>query len=661
MQPNHTSINENFIPFGFIEWDVPTDTITLCPYLAELLAFQTKESIQTYSAYRQLTHPDDIEPIERLTKEIRDRKETYIVVESRKLCRDGTWRWFSLRGKIIKKDTAGNPLHAMGTCTDITTYKEKKLKLKNIELIFSEIEYIKKCNQKCTDECNLSNILQKELCAGTFICTEIVRSLEKITNSTNAIFLFSSSPNFEKNKNVTLHDHNRKNIENLSLSLEKLHFIKTLQFSKNHLIQASNEKSLLGIYLNLPFDQYGIIILEQDIPFENDTLSFLAPFIEVITHIISFRKIEIDNNKLDSIVSFFIKQVPAQVAMFDTNMCYKFASEAWCKAYNLCDLSDLIGKSAYEIAPQQPKKWRELHLRGLAGEIVLCEAEQLFEFSDKPIWIEWAIHPWYTLNQSIGGIIIYANDITKRVNDDLQLKESVDNLTRSNQALDRFAHICSHDLKEPLRGISNFIQLLIDQNSENLDNTSLSYMHYILKNTHRMKILIKDILSYAELSHQSGLKKIPLNMNTVVHEIVDMFNYRLSETDADIKVGNLPVILGIESQIEQLITNLISNAFKFKSDRPLVLNIFALDCGSFWEFHVQDNGIGIEEEDHKNIFSAFKRLHSKNQYEGSGIGLATCQKIVNEHLGDIYIQSMPEGGSDFVFTLPKVNDENTHV
>ena len=124
--------------------------------------------------------------------------------------------------------------------------------------------------------------------------------------------------------------------------------------------------------------------------------------------------------------------------------------------------------------------------------------------------------------------------------------------------------------------------------------------------------------------------------------------------DAEINIEDLPPILGEKTQINQLFTNLIANAIKFHSENSLIINLFAVDRDSFWEFHVCDNGIGIAQEYHESVFTMFKRLHSKNQYEGSGIGLATCQKIMNDHQGKIYIHSVPEGGSDFVCTFPKV-------
>ena len=178
-------------------------------------------------------------------------------------------------------------------------------------------------------------------------------------------------------------------------------------------------------------------------------------------------------------------------------------------------------------------------------------------------------------------------------------------------------------------------------------------MRHILKGVDRMNLLIKDILDYSKIVGQSAGERTSLNMNDVIRQINDTFEYRFLEIGARLNVGSLPTIQGEPTQINQLFTNLISNSLKFHSDKLLVIDIFATENEFFWEFHVRDNGIGIEKEYHKSVFTMFKRLHSKNQYEGSGIGLALCQKIIHEHLGEIYVESPPGGGSEFIFTFPK--------
>lgn len=377
--------------------------------------------------------------------------------------------------------------------------------------------------------------------------------------------------------------------------------------------------------------------------------------IDASTHIVSIKKLKENSSELDNILSFFIKQVPAPVAMFDRNMRYKFVSDAWRSNFMIKHQDDFIGKCYYDLFPDTPEKWRKRYQCALRGEAQFFMSEKATHIAHEPNWLEGCMHPWYALDGSIGGIIVYSTIVTKRIEAEKHMKDLVDNLSQSNQALDRFAHVCSHDLKEPLRSISNFIQLLFSRNSEQFDEESLLYVRHTLKGIDRMSMLIKDILSYSETIGHAASEKLQLDVNHLAREIKEYFDFQLDEINAQLNIGILPIILGRKTQINQLFVNLISNAIKFRSKNPLVIDIFTIEHDGFWEFHVRDNGIGIPPEYHKNVFEMFKRLHSKNKYEGSGIGLATCQKIVNDHRGDIYVQSVTGGGSDFVFTLPKIN------
>lgn len=645
----------DFTQLGLLEWDKSKDMVTMCPLLAETLAFSTHDTTQSLNEYRKLIHPDDLETIEIIKKKIKETEEEYIVTESRRKCRDGTWRWFNFRGKILETDKNGDPIRGFGTCIDVTSFKEIEAEFQQIKLLLSEIKHIKECHKR--DEIAYDSTSYVHVYTHAFVCSEILKSLEKITQSSCSMFIFSFTHTFNTKElnQQKLYDHNGKAINNLLLNPEKLDFIKKLQLTKNHIIQNGKETALLGIYLDLPFEQHGMIILEQNVPFENTLLDFIEPFINIARHLISFENLDINYKELDNITSYFIKQVPTPVAMFDANICYKFASNEWCSLFKLGAPSELTGKTMYDVYPQQPKEWRELYLRGLAGDSFSCKAEKISGLFDEPIWIEWGIHPWYTLNKAVGGIFVYANIITERIEFEENIQNAIDNLTQSNQALKSFAHVCSHDLKEPLRSISNFIQLLFNKNAEHFDDESLLYMRHTIKGIEHMNILIKDVLAYSEIINHVPHKNLPFNMTDIALEIKELLNYKFSEIGAQLNIGTLPVILGNKTQINQLLTNLISNAIKFRSSNPLAIEIFAVDADCSWEFHVRDNGIGIAPEYHESIFTVFKRLHSKNKYEGSGIGLAICKRIVNDHHGKIYIQSPPEGGSDFIFTLPKTN------
>lgn len=220
--------------------------------------------------------------------------------------------------------------------------------------------------------------------------------------------------------------------------------------------------------------------------------------------------------------------------------------------------------------------------------------------------------------------------------------------------LEQFAYICAHDLKEPLRAVSSFTQLLFVNNAGKFDDKSMEYITYILKSINRMDTLIKSILSYSQISHTYD-EYCEVDLDKIIQSIKNDFVLLLYDVEGSIQVSSLPTIRAHPIQMYQLFTNLISNAIKFRSQDPLVIRISVTDNNTMWEVSIKDNGIGINEEYHQQVFDVFKRLNSKEMYEGSGIGLAICKKIVEAHGGAISTHSNPAGGCEFRVSLPKAN------
>jgi light-regulated signal transduction histidine kinase (bacteriophytochrome) len=220
--------------------------------------------------------------------------------------------------------------------------------------------------------------------------------------------------------------------------------------------------------------------------------------------------------------------------------------------------------------------------------------------------------------------------------------------------LEQFAYICAHDLKEPLRAISSFTQLLFINNVGNFDDKSMEYITYILKSINRMDTLIKSILTYSQMPHMYD-EYCEVELDKIIQSIKNDFVLLLYDVEGSIQISSLPTIRAHPIQMYQLFTNLISNAIKFRSQSPLVISISVTDHQTMWEVSIKDNGIGIDEEHYQHVFEVFKRLNSKEIYEGSGIGLATCKKIVEAHGGSISVHSNPAGGCEFKVSLPKAN------
>lgn len=226
-------------------------------------------------------------------------------------------------------------------------------------------------------------------------------------------------------------------------------------------------------------------------------------------------------------------------------------------------------------------------------------------------------------------------------------------LRRSNEELESFAHMVSHDLQQPLQSISGFAKLLVMTQRERLDDDANGYVDRIVTSSAQMSQLIQDLLAYAEVGAAEQSHKA-IDCNQLVKEILVDLGVSIEEKQAKVKIETLPTVKGNPSQLRQLFQNLLSNALKYHPpERTPQVTISAKLQAETWQFSVQDNGIGIEPEYFEKIFQIFKRLHSRGDYPGTGIGLSTCKKIVENHRGRIWVASEPGQGTTIYFTLPE--------
>ena len=248
------------------------------------------------------------------------------------------------------------------------------------------------------------------------------------------------------------------------------------------------------------------------------------------------------------------------------------------------------------------------------------------------------------------GFIGSCIDITDRKNTEDELKKMAERLTRSNEELERYAYIASHDLQEPIRTIINFTQLLSRRHGSELSVEAREYMGFILSNGNRMTQLIRDLLSYARVDKRVE-KFREVDAFEVLKAVQDDLKGLIAESKALIIAGSLPRVLGDKVRLHQVFLNLLANALKFRKSEPPVIHISAERDGEYWKFAVQDNGIGIDMANAERLFQAFNRLHTRSEYPGSGIGLAVCKKMIDLHKGRIWVESEVEKGTTFYFTL----------
>jgi light-regulated signal transduction histidine kinase (bacteriophytochrome) len=231
-------------------------------------------------------------------------------------------------------------------------------------------------------------------------------------------------------------------------------------------------------------------------------------------------------------------------------------------------------------------------------------------------------------------------------------RELVADLERSNRELERFAYEASHDLAEPLRGMVQLSMALTERYADRFDDTGLTLLRSVSQSAERMEALIRDLLEHSRVGREP-LARTPVCCETLLVEVVDLFAECLAEKQAHVFADPLPVVMAHRSQLRKVFINLLCNALKFAGDEPPEVRISAERDGECWHFSVADNGIGIPPHHHDRVFEPFKRLHSREDYSGSGIGLTICRRIVERHGGRIWVESgRTVRGTVFHFTIP---------
>jgi light-regulated signal transduction histidine kinase (bacteriophytochrome) len=234
------------------------------------------------------------------------------------------------------------------------------------------------------------------------------------------------------------------------------------------------------------------------------------------------------------------------------------------------------------------------------------------------------------------------------VNHQLEAQNTM--LARSNEELQRFAYVASHDLQEPLRKIISFSGLLVERMPDGVGADAAMYVDRIVGSATRMKQLIEDLLVFSRVGGAVELN--PVDCDLALRSVLDSLAVAIGETRATVTHDPLPTILANRTSIEQLFQNMIGNALKYRSEAPPHIHVSAEACDGEWRLTVADNGIGIDMAYAERIFQVFQRLHPRGQYEGTGIGLAVCKRIVESCGGRIGVDSTSGAGSTFWFTLP---------
>jgi len=249
------------------------------------------------------------------------------------------------------------------------------------------------------------------------------------------------------------------------------------------------------------------------------------------------------------------------------------------------------------------------------------------------------------------GVFAAARDVTELKKAEKILELKLEELARSNADLEQFAYVSSHDLQEPLRMIASYLQLLQRRYQGELDERADKYIYFAVDGASRMQNLINDLLEFSRVTTKAREFE-PTDCESILNCVLSDLEVSIKENEATVSYDSLPEIMADSTQLTQVFQNLISNAIKFRSQEAPKIHVSAEKEGEKWRFSVQDNGIGIDPKYSEKIFEVFKRLHKREEYPGTGIGLSICKKIIERHGGNIWVESEPGRGSTFYFTLP---------
>ncbi len=353
------------------------------------------------------------------------------------------------------------------------------------------------------------------------------------------------------------------------------------------------------------------------------------------------RELEESEQRYRTIAEYFPNGL---VTLFDHNLEYTLAAGQGFDRTPV-DPADLEGRTFHEAWPDEVADTLQPAFQAaLNGE----ERSVELTYAGR----EWVLHaaPVTDNRGDVFAGVTMAQDITERKANQRKLEETIAQLEESNRRLEQFAYAASHDLQEPLRMVSSYLQLIEGRYADELDANGEEFLEYAVDGAERMREMIDALLEYSRVETR-GQPLEPIDLDDVLEDVIDDLQLQIQETNAEITTERLPRVEGDASQLRQVLQNLLSNALEYSGDEPPRVHVDAERRGDEYVVSVHDEGIGIPPENQDSVFEVFQRLHSREEYDGTGIGLALCERIVERHGGEIWVDSEPGKGSTFSFTL----------
>jgi PAS domain S-box-containing protein len=350
------------------------------------------------------------------------------------------------------------------------------------------------------------------------------------------------------------------------------------------------------------------------------------------------------------LMQYIIHHDPNGIAVFDRNLHFLFVSDHFVREYRV-DRKDIIGKHHYEVFPDIPEKWRTVHQRALCGEILAGDDDEFIREDGQKDYTRWSCCPWYDIDGTIGGIVLYSEVITERKQMEQALIRRTAELEQRTEELERFNYTVSHDLKSPLVTVKTFMGFL-EQDMHAGDTEKIDQdIDHIRTATDRMSMLLDDLLSLSRLGWVADQPEMTSLKGLLEHALM-LVQGQIQETGAQVRLVDTDLLLHADpSRLLEIWQNLIDNALTYGiTDNNPYIDI-GLESGQEPVFYIRDYGPGIPKEFHQKIFGLFEKLDRNSK--GSGLGLALVKRIVAKHGGNIWVESSGNGqGCCFKFTLP---------
>ncbi|MEL6673625.1 MAG: ATP-binding protein [Bacteroidota bacterium] len=349
-------------------------------------------------------------------------------------------------------------------------------------------------------------------------------------------------------------------------------------------------------------------------------------------------------------VRYFVRQAPVSVAMFDRQMNYLEASDQYRMDYKLED-TKIIGRNHYRLFKDVPDRWKAVHQRCLRGVEESCLGDKYVRSDGRIFYLDWVVKPWYNDQQEIGGLLLFADKVNDRIQGQRKLLELNEELRTSNQRLEELCFAISHLLTAPLEGNLRYLADLRTRLPEQeASATWEKEMDYITANTHRIRNLLVSLMSHISPWQEEVLREVELDriIETVQQNLKPIWEPKQIQWH----IGVLPQIQANELEMLALFQNLIANAVTYHDKPAGEVLVVAEKQADVWQFCVRDNGPGIPAEQQVDIFSLRRTLELDLRYEGTGIGLPICRRIVEYMKGKIWLTSQKGEGTAIYFTLP---------